>query len=44
MGTQDEKQPCTSLDCPIIYRRSLASRDNQKGTQLREALDKCLDF
>lgn len=44
MGTQDEKQPCASLDCPILFRRNLASQDNLKGTQLREVLLKCLDF
>uniref|UniRef100_K1QBY0 DNA-directed DNA polymerase n=1 Tax=Magallana gigas TaxID=29159 RepID=K1QBY0_MAGGI len=44
MGVKDESQPCVSLDCPIMFRRVLAKQDVQKGTQLREVVNKVLDF
>ncbi|KAJ8314548.1 hypothetical protein KUTeg_006698 [Tegillarca granosa] len=44
MGTQDDKQLCTSLDCPMFFRRVIAHLDVNKGTQLREIAKKALDF
>ncbi|KAK3097907.1 hypothetical protein FSP39_014334 [Pinctada imbricata] len=44
MGVQDERQPCDSLDCPIMFRRVLAKQDHHKADQLRVTLEKALEF
>ncbi|ESO87294.1 hypothetical protein LOTGIDRAFT_107156 [Lottia gigantea] len=44
MGCQDNKQPCISLDCPILFRRLQASQDNLRGDKLRQDMTKMLDF
>ncbi|XP_071115137.1 uncharacterized protein [Haliotis cracherodii] len=44
MGAQDSTQPCTSLECPILFRRALARNDVSRGDHLRQCLEKVLPF
>lgn len=42
MGVQDHSQPCVSLDCPVLFRRHLATQDLARADQCREALRKAI--
>lgn len=44
MGTQDSSQPCVSFNCPVLFRRHLATIDLTRADQHREALQKALAF
>ena len=44
MGVQDGTQPCVSLDCPVLFRRHMATLDLSRADYHREALLKQLSF
>ncbi|KAK6169216.1 hypothetical protein SNE40_020308 [Patella caerulea] len=44
MGCQDIDQPCITLDCPILFRRLIASQDVLRADKLRQDMDKMFDF
>ncbi|XP_076439367.1 DNA polymerase zeta catalytic subunit-like, partial [Babylonia areolata] len=44
MGVQDSTQPCVSLDCPVLFRRHLATLDLARADLHREALLKLTTF
>ncbi|XP_050394966.2 DNA polymerase zeta catalytic subunit [Patella vulgata] len=44
MGCQDIDQPCITLDCPILFRRLIASQDVLRADKLRQDMNKMFDF
>ncbi|XP_013401408.1 uncharacterized protein LOC106167234 [Lingula anatina] len=39
MGTMDSNMPCTSLDCPILYRLDRATKEVQQAPRLRQVIE-----
>ncbi|XP_012939593.1 uncharacterized protein LOC101853172 isoform X2 [Aplysia californica] len=43
-GVQDGEQSCTTIDCPIVFRRIIAQQDMLRADNLRDVLDKFLQY